>query len=30
MIYIDETFNLTQGQGHKLKGKGHISVYKKK
>ena len=24
MIDIDETLNLTQGQGHKVKGQGHI------
>ena len=26
---IDETLNLTQGQGHKVKGQGHIYIYVK-
>ena len=26
MVYIDETLNLTKGQGHKVKGQGHIYV----
>ena len=29
MIDIDETLNLTQGQGHKVKGQGHITIYVK-
>ena len=29
MIDIDETVNLTQGQGHKVKGQGHICIYGK-
>ena len=28
MIDIDETLNLTQGQGHKVKGQGHIHLCK--
>ena len=27
MIDNDETFKLTQGQGHKIKGQGHIRIY---
>ena len=27
IIDIDETLKLTQGQGHKVKGQGHIGVY---
>ena len=27
MIDIDETVNLTQGQGHKVKGQGHICSF---
>ena len=27
IIDIDETLKLTQGQGHKVKGQGHISLY---
>ena len=30
MIDIDETFKLTQGQGHKIQGQGHILLYVKK
>ena len=30
MIDIDETLKLTQGQGHKVKGQGHIGIYMKK
>ena len=26
---IDETLKLTQGQGHKVKGQGHICIYVK-
>ena len=26
MVYIDETLNLTKGQGHKVKGQGHICI----
>ena len=29
IIDIDETFNLTQGQGHKVKDQGHIGIYVK-
>ena len=29
MIDIDETLKLTQGQGHKVKRKGHICIYVK-
>ena len=29
MVYIDETFKLTQGQGHKVKGQVHICNYVK-
>ena len=29
MIDIDETLNLTQGQGHKVKDQGHICNYVK-
>ena len=29
MIDIDETLNLTQGQGHKVKNQGHICNYVK-
>ena len=29
MVYIDETLKLTQGQGHKVKGQGHICNYVK-
>ena len=25
--YIDETEKLTQGQGHKVKGQGHLTIY---
>ena len=28
-IDIDETLKLTQGQGHKVKGQGHICIYVK-
>ena len=27
IIDIDETVKLTQGQGHKVKGQGHICIY---
>ena len=27
MVYIDETLKLTRGQGHKVKGQGHIYVF---
>ena len=27
MIAIDDTLKLTQGQGHKVKGQGHICIY---
>ena len=30
IIDIDETLKLTQGQGHKVKGQGHIGIYGKK
>ena len=30
MIDIDETLKLTQGQGHKVKGEGHIGIYMEK
>ena len=30
VIDIDETLKLTQGQGHKVKGQGHIGIYLKK
>ena len=30
IIDIDETLTLTQGQGHKVKGQGHIGIYVKK
>ena len=30
MIDIDETLKLTQGQGHKVQGQGHIGIYVKK
>ena len=30
MIDIDETLKLTQGQGHKVKGQGHIGINVKK
>ena len=26
IIYIDEMLKLTQGQGHKVKGQGHIGI----
>ena len=29
IININETLKLTQGQGHKVKGQGHIGVYVK-
>ena len=29
IINIDETVKLTEGQGHKVKGQGHICVYVK-
>ena len=29
IIDIDETLKLTQGQGHKVKGQGHICIYVK-
>ena len=29
MIDIDEMLNLTKGQGHKVKGQGHITSYVK-
>ena len=29
IIDIDGTLKLTQGQGHKVKGQGHIGVYVK-
>ena len=30
IIDIDETLKLTQVQGHKVKGQGHIAFYVKK
>ena len=27
MVNIDETLKLTRGQGHKVKGQGHIYVF---
>ena len=30
IIDIDATLKLTQGQGHKVKGQGHIGIYVKK
>ena len=30
IIDIDEMLKLTQGQGHKVKGQGHIGIYVKK
>ena len=30
IIDIDETVTLTQGQGHKVKGQGHIGINVKK
>ena len=30
VIDIDETLMLTQGQGHKVKGQGHVGIYVKK
>ena len=30
MVNIDETLNLTQGQGHKVKDQGHICNYVKR
>ena len=30
VIDIDETLKLTYGQGHKVKGQGHIGIYVKK
>ena len=30
IINIDKTFKLTQGQGHKIKGQGHIGIFVKK
>ena len=30
IIDIDETLKLTQGQGHKVKGQGHLGIYVKK
>ena len=27
---IDETLKMTQGQGHKVKGQGHIGIHVKK
>ena len=27
MVNIDETLKLTHGQGHKVKGQGHICIY---
>ena len=30
IIDIDKTLKLTQGQGHKVKGQGHIGIYVKK
>ena len=29
IIDIDETLKLTQGQGHKVKGQGHLGIYVK-
>ena len=29
-IDIDKTLKLTQGQGHKVKGQGHIGIYVEK
>ena len=29
IIDIDDTVKLTQGQGHKVKGQGHICIYVK-
>ena len=29
IIDIDEMFKLTKGQGHKVKGQGHICMYVK-
>ena len=29
IIDIDELLELTQGQGHKVKGQGHIGIYVK-
>ena len=29
IIDINETIELTQGQGHKVKGQGHIRIYVK-
>ena len=29
VIDVDETVDLTQGQGHKVKGQGHIYIYVK-
>ena len=30
IIDIDETLKLTQGQGHKVKGQGHIGIFEEK
>ena len=30
IIDIDNMLKLTQGQGHKVKGQGHIDIYVKK
>ena len=30
IVDIDETLQLTQGQGHKAKGQGHIGIFVKK
>ena len=30
IIDTNETLKLTQGQGHKVKGQGHIAIYVKK
>ena len=27
VVNIDETLKLTRGQGHKVKGQGHICIY---
>ena len=29
MVNFDETLKLTRGQGHKVKGQGHIYIYEK-
>ena len=30
IIIIDKTLKMTQGQGHKIRGQGHIDIYVKK